>query len=80
MKISFKHCFRDANQVAHQLARHAFVTKQFLVWDGGPPGFILPYVINDVTLFDDNQQRATWHSLNKKPITLANTASLIPLG
>jgi ribonuclease HI len=51
-EISFEHCLRDANQVTHQLARNAFISKQYIVWEGDPPVFILSYVLNDVTLFD----------------------------
>ena len=42
--VSFQHCMRDANQVAHQLAKHVYQSKENLVWDGDPPGFILPYL------------------------------------
>ena len=49
--ISFSHCFREANLVAHHLARNAFRSKQVFIWDGDPPVFILPFVIKDVALF-----------------------------
>jgi hypothetical protein len=45
--ISFQHCQRDANQVAHELARNAFSSKNFLSWEGDPLGFIKPFVIKD---------------------------------
>jgi hypothetical protein len=49
--ISFQHCSRDANKVAHNLARNAYISKNSLVWDGDPTGFIINDVIEDVTIF-----------------------------
>ena len=49
--IGFKHCPQDANQVAHQLVKRGFETKDRLSWNGDSPEFILPFVISDVTLF-----------------------------
>ena len=48
--VSFSHCPREANRVAHHLAKHSYDTQSAFDWDGDPPNFILPYVINDVTL------------------------------
>jgi ribonuclease HI len=48
--ISFQHCPREANEVAHQLARNAYTSKQHLAWDGDSLGFIKPFVLNDVTI------------------------------
>jgi hypothetical protein len=48
--VSFHHCPRSANQVAHELAKFAYSSKETHVWDGDPPGFIFPHVIRDVTL------------------------------
>jgi hypothetical protein len=42
--ISFQHCLADADQVAHYLAGNVYSSKEFLVRDGDPPDFILPYV------------------------------------
>ena len=58
MKISmmdsviFQHCLREANQVAHNLAKYVYETKESLCWVEDPPGFLLPFVINDVTVLN----------------------------
>ena len=49
-EVSFVHCLREANQVAHQLAKQVYHTKENFVWEGDPPNFLLPFVINDVTI------------------------------
>jgi ribonuclease HI len=36
-EISIEHLGRDANQVAHELARQAMVTKVNCIWDDDPP-------------------------------------------
>ena len=46
--ITVQHCNREANRVAHNLAREAYVSDRFFSWDGDPPSFIIP----DVTLFE----------------------------
>jgi hypothetical protein len=52
--IWFRHCPRDANQVAHQLSRNAYMSKQYSIWDGDPAavGFIkaFVFVLNDATI------------------------------
>lgn len=48
--ISFQHCPREANMVAHNLAKHAYDTKQNVFWDSDPPSFIIPYVTDDVSI------------------------------
>ena len=49
-EVTFKHNPREANRVAHLLAKHSYDTQSAFDWDGDPPNFILSYVINDVTL------------------------------
>ena len=49
-EVSFQHCLREANQVAHQLAKHVYHTKENFIWEDDPPSFLLPFVINDVTI------------------------------
>jgi hypothetical protein len=49
-QVSFKHCHRDSNRVAHELATFAYCSNVTRVWDGDPPGLILPCVIHDITL------------------------------
>jgi hypothetical protein len=50
-EISFQHCQRDANQVAHELVKFTFESNLCNSWDGDSPNFILPFVIHDVTPF-----------------------------
>jgi hypothetical protein len=51
--ISIEHCSREANQVAHNLARRAGQHRQNCTWVDEPPNFILDLVINDVTILDE---------------------------
>ena len=53
-RISFQHCPRDANRVAHNLAKKAYTSKDSFTWDGDPPGFILADVISDVTVLQND--------------------------
>jgi hypothetical protein len=46
---SFKHCPREANEVAHVLARECFASKLFCNWVDEPTGFLMEKLINDVT-------------------------------
>jgi hypothetical protein len=48
--ISFKHCLREANKVAHNLARLSFDSNSFSKWDASPPLSVLADALNDVTL------------------------------
>jgi ribonuclease HI len=50
-EVSFKFCPREANQVAHELARHSFSSKSSCTWDDDPPRFLLDKLLNDVTKF-----------------------------
>ena len=50
MKLLSNTARGKANRVAHHLAKHSYDTQSSFEWDGDPPNFILPYVINDVTL------------------------------
>jgi hypothetical protein len=38
--VSFKHCPREPNKVAHELARFSFESCNSGFWDGEPPSFI----------------------------------------
>ena len=49
-EVVFQHCRREANEVAHQLAKKVYESRENFIWEGDPPRFILPFVINDVTL------------------------------
>jgi hypothetical protein len=37
--VCFKHCLRDTNQTAHELARTSFHSKSLCNWDDEPPSF-----------------------------------------
>jgi ribonuclease HI len=47
--VTYKFCPREANQVAHTLARHSFSNKMNCNWDDDPPSFLLDSLLNDVT-------------------------------
>ena len=49
--VVVQHCFREANGVAHNLARVTYESKNRFVWVGDPRSFILTDVINDVSVF-----------------------------
>jgi hypothetical protein len=49
-KLEFKHIPREANMVAHEIARNCFVQKVNCNWDDDPPSFLLSSLINDVTM------------------------------
>jgi hypothetical protein len=48
LKVKFNHNFREANSVAHELARPARESDQ-QVWLDEPPSSIVPLFISDVT-------------------------------
>lgn len=49
--ISIEHCHREANQVAHVLARNLSLSKHTCNWIDEPPSFIIAKLANDVTTF-----------------------------
>ena len=49
--ITVQHCWREANYVAHKLARHAFDSNLSIFWDSDPPSFIVPDEMNNVSVF-----------------------------
>ena len=49
-RVTFKHIPREANKVAHELARKCFIDKNQCNWYDDPPSFPLGSLINDVTL------------------------------
>jgi len=51
--ISIEHCSREANKVAHNLARRAQQCKQNYIWVDEPPSFILDSLMNDVTILNE---------------------------
>ena len=50
-QVKIQHCPREANVVAHKIARFAFNSDSSIFWDSNPPSFIIPDVMNDVSLF-----------------------------
>lgn len=48
--IEFKHQPREANGLAHYLARFSYDAKRSCEWINDPPDFLLSHVIHDVTL------------------------------
>jgi hypothetical protein len=52
-KVNFEYCPREANIVAHELAKSSFQSSSSsCTWDDDPPSFILPFLINDISVFD----------------------------
>jgi hypothetical protein len=49
-KITFKYCPREANKVAHELAKFSFLNNQSCNWVDEPLSFLLNNIINDVTV------------------------------
>ena len=49
--ISIDHVHREANTVAHEIAREAMASKLSCNWVDEPPSFILEGLVNDVTIF-----------------------------
>jgi ribonuclease HI len=48
--VSFQYCPREANEVAHDLARDSFACKNSSSWIDEPPDFIICKLLNDVTV------------------------------
>ena len=48
--VLFQHCPREANGVAHELARSCFIDKFSRNWVDEPPSFLLESLINNVTI------------------------------
>jgi ribonuclease HI len=48
--VKFQHCPREANKVAHELAKVSFSNTSSCNWDDDPPSFLLPFLLDDVTI------------------------------
>jgi hypothetical protein len=48
--VSFSHCPREANGVAHELARFCYSNCLSCNWIDEPPRFLLDSLLNDVTV------------------------------
>ena len=46
-------CHRDANQVAHELAKSSFVSRNTCIWNDEPPSFLVAIYSNDVLCLID---------------------------
>ena len=53
VSISIDHVHREANTLAHEIAREAMVSKSSCNWVDEPPSIILEALVNDVSLFGD---------------------------
>ena len=60
-EVCFQFCLREANQVAHELAKYAYVSKECRSWEGDPSDSVKPFVIRDSC----NEQIASGLSLKK---------------
>ena len=52
LKVQFEHTYREANRVAHELARVARGSNEY-VWLDEPPDFIVSLLLADVTIIDE---------------------------
>jgi hypothetical protein len=48
-QVCFKHCPREANEVAHEIVSNSFSTRNSYNWVDEPPDFIICKLLNDVT-------------------------------
>jgi hypothetical protein len=49
-KVKFKHCPREANQIAHELARVAYTNKNSCSWRTNTSSFMISTLIEDVII------------------------------
>ena len=49
-KISFNHCFREANMVADEIAKYSFSNRASVVWEDETPAFISHLLVNDMSI------------------------------
>ena len=48
--VSFTHCPREANRVAHNLAKSTYISKSVVFWGRDPPSCIMKNITDDVTI------------------------------
>jgi ribonuclease HI len=48
--VKFNYCPREANQVAHEIAKFSFLNALSCNWVDEPPSFLLGSLLNDVTI------------------------------
>jgi hypothetical protein len=51
-KATIRHCPREANEAAHELARHGSLERVKLFWFSDPPSFIIPVIVKDRVLIE----------------------------
>ncbi|VAI47995.1 hypothetical protein VPH35_105401 [Triticum aestivum] len=50
-KVTFKHCLRSYNNVAHVLANHSYHNKSSFSWLDEPLDFLMRKLVDDVSVF-----------------------------
>ena len=50
--IRFQHCPREANILAHFLARHTYDSNLMYNWADDPASFLIPHVLQDAILLN----------------------------
>jgi hypothetical protein len=51
--IFIEHCFREANKVAHEIARVALSLKDNCIWVDQPLNVLFETMVTDVIMFDN---------------------------
>jgi hypothetical protein len=46
--VIFKHCLREANQIAHDLSTFIFANKKSCIWTDETPSFLVSMLIDNV--------------------------------
>jgi len=67
-EISISYCNRSCNSVAHELARQTLLQKSSQVWVDDPPSSILQLLVNDVTVYVNQQSLAEVFFFKKKKL------------
>jgi ribonuclease HI len=49
-RVTVRHCSREANEVAHSLAKHCYSNNLCCNWDDDPPSFLLDRLSHDVRI------------------------------
>jgi hypothetical protein len=52
--ITFQHCPREVNKVAHNLAKFCFQSDRIISWDGDPPSHVSLDALNDLALLSND--------------------------
>ena len=49
-KVSYDHCFREADEIADYLAKLCFSSRASSLWDSNPPDSISHMLVNDLSI------------------------------